>query len=47
MDLIYETNIWPKIGRMVISMQNLKFINMDVSGGGYDQILRQVSDGVR
>ncbi len=39
--IIYETNVRPEIGRMVISIQNLEFINMDVSGG-YDQISRQV-----
>ncbi len=41
MGLIYETNVRPKIGRTVVSTQNLEFINMDVSGG-YDQISRQV-----
>ncbi len=39
--LIYETNVRPKFGRMVVSTQNLEFINMDASGG-YDQISRQV-----
>ncbi len=39
--LIYETNVRPKIGHMVVSAQNLEFINMDVSGG-YDQISHQV-----
>ncbi len=39
--LIYETNVRPKIGRTVVSTQNLEFINMDVSGG-YDQISRLV-----
>ncbi len=39
--LIYETNVRPKIGRTVVSAQNLEFINMDMSGG-YDQISRQV-----
>ncbi len=39
--LIYETNVRPKFGHMVVSTQNLEFINMDVSGG-YDQISRQV-----
>ncbi len=39
--IIYETNVRPKIGRTVVSTQNLEFINMDVSGG-YDQISRQV-----
>ncbi len=33
MGLIYETNLRPKIEPMVVSMQNLEFINMDVSGG--------------
>ncbi len=31
--IIYETNVRPKIGRTVISTQNLELINMDVSGG--------------
>ncbi len=44
--LIYETNVRPKIGRTVVSTQNLEFINMDVSGG-YDQISRQVWARVR
>ncbi len=44
--LIYETNVRPKIGRMVVSTKNLEFINMDVSGG-YDQISRQVWARVR
>ncbi len=46
MGLIYETNVRPKIGRTVVSTQNLEFINMDVSGG-YDQISRQVWARVR
>ncbi len=46
MDLIYKTNIHKKIERAVVSMQNLEFINMDVSGG-YDQISCQVSAHVR
>ncbi len=46
MGLIYETNVRPKIGHMVISTQNLEFINMDVFGG-YDQISRQVWARVR
>ncbi len=29
--LIYEMNVRPKIGRTVVSTQNLEFINMDVS----------------
>ncbi len=41
MGLIYETNVRPKFECTVVSMQNLEFINMDVSGG-YDQISRQV-----
>ncbi len=41
MGLIYEMNVRPKIGRTVVSTQNLEFINMDV-GGGFDQISRQV-----
>ncbi len=41
MGLIYETNVRPKFERTVVSMQNLEFINMDVSVG-YDQISRQV-----
>ncbi len=41
MGLIYEMDVRPKIGRAVVSMQNLEFINMDVSGGN-DQISRQV-----
>ncbi len=44
--LISETNVRPKIGRTVVSTQNLEFINMDVSGG-YDQISRQVWARVR
>lgn len=40
--LIYEKNVQQKIGRMVVSTQNLEFINIDVNGG-YDQISRQVS----
>ncbi len=44
--LIYETNVWQKIGCTVVSTQNLEFINMDVSGG-YDQISRLVSARVR
>ncbi len=44
--LIYETNVRPKFGHMVVSTQNLEFINMDVSGG-YDQISRQVWARVR
>ncbi len=32
MGLIYEMKIRPKIGRTVISTQNVEFINMDVSG---------------
>ncbi len=40
--LIYQTSIQQKIGRTVISTQNLEFINMDVSGG-CDQISHQVS----
>ncbi len=39
--LIYEANVRTKNGRTVVSMQNLEFINIDVSGG-YDQISRQV-----
>ncbi len=46
MGLIYETNVRPKIGRTVVSTQNLEFINMDVSGG-YEQISRQVWARVR
>ncbi len=30
MGLIYETNVRPKIGRTVVSTQNLEFINMEV-----------------
>ncbi len=46
MGLIYETNVRPKIGRTVVSTQNLEFINMDVSGG-YDQISRLIWARVR
>ncbi len=46
MGLIYETNLRPEFGRMVISKQSLEFINMDVSGD-YDQISRQVWARVR
>ncbi len=46
MGLIYEMNVQQKIGCMVASMQNLEFINMDVTGG-YDQISRLVSVRVR
>ncbi len=46
MGLIYETNVWQKSGRTVVSTQNLEFFNMDVSGG-YDQISRLVSARVR
>ncbi len=42
----YETNVRPKIGRTVISTQNLELINMDVIGG-YDQISHQVWARVR
>ncbi len=46
MGLIYETNVRPKIGRTVVSTQNLEFINMDMSGG-YDQISRLIWARVR
>ncbi len=35
------TKVRRKIGCMVVSLQNVQFINMDMSGG-YDQISRQV-----
>lgn len=46
MGLIYEMDLWQKTGRMVVSTQNLAFINV-VMSGGYDQISRQVSALVR
>ncbi len=46
MGLIYKMNVRPKIGHTIVSMQNLEFINMDVSGG-WDQISRQVWACVR
>lgn len=32
MGIIYKMNIWQKIECTIVSMQNLKFINMDVNG---------------